>query len=432
MERDAAGVAVFVKYDGEHFHEGGDAGGLGGSGGAPPSSMISSHLPFSLPPFGAHPSLGGGGGGSHLPAAAAPHAGLGAGGGNGGGRAASSRKRKPRKVDSDYDSDRDGRDSREDGGDDDDDDGAPAPARQRKRARAAASDDAPAPAPAPGGFGTDPDSVRVISVVSSEDVLDDGWRWRKYGQKHVRGSAHPRSYYKCTTLNCPMRKHCERSTSDSAVVVSTYEGTHDHGQPPPATARANAPPRASSAELRAAAGATSAPGVPPGRHGAVRDSAPAGAPRARAHHPAPSPPRGASAAAAAAAASASAASAAAAAAARTSFRPPPRLVLPMGDEHATLALGLPSVGPITAMGSMPLSAVLAGADDDMLAATMTLLDSAKGPGGPGKSFPRRSSVDPLPDAVGPPSALPTGHHMWTPTPGAAMEAVRSRFAQRFD
>ncbi|KAA8520426.1 hypothetical protein F0562_014683 [Nyssa sinensis] len=33
---------------------------------------------------------------------------------------------------------------------------------------------------------------------SDIDVLDDGYKWRKYGQKVVKNSLHPRSYYRCT------------------------------------------------------------------------------------------------------------------------------------------------------------------------------------------------------------------------------------------
>lgn len=36
----------------------------------------------------------------------------------------------------------------------------------------------------------------VVQTVSEVDILDDGYRWRKYGQKVVRGNPNPR-YGKC-------------------------------------------------------------------------------------------------------------------------------------------------------------------------------------------------------------------------------------------
>ena len=32
----------------------------------------------------------------------------------------------------------------------------------------------------------------VVQALSEVDILDDGYRWRKYGQKVVRGNPNPR------------------------------------------------------------------------------------------------------------------------------------------------------------------------------------------------------------------------------------------------
>ncbi|KAK3138472.1 hypothetical protein QOZ80_5AG0369350 [Eleusine coracana subsp. coracana] len=94
----------------------------------------------------------------------------------------------------------------------------------------------------------------VVQTLSDVDVLDDGYRWRKYGQKVVKGNPNPRSYYKCTAAGCPVRKHVERAGHDARAVVTTYEGKHNHDVPPPRgsaassslyRAAATAPPQAS-------------------------------------------------------------------------------------------------------------------------------------------------------------------------------------------
>eukprot|EP00250_Pteridium_aquilinum_P011702 c20251_g2_i1 orf=337-2250(-) len=71
----------------------------------------------------------------------------------------------------------------------------------------------------------------VVQTTSDVDILDDGYRWRKYGQKVVKGNNHPRSYYKCTNVGCSVRKHVERSSKDSKAVITTYEGKHNHDVP---------------------------------------------------------------------------------------------------------------------------------------------------------------------------------------------------------
>ncbi|KAI4383625.1 hypothetical protein MLD38_009437 [Melastoma candidum] len=63
---------------------------------------------------------------------------------------------------------------------------------------------------------------------SQVDILDDGYRWRKYGQKAVKNNKFPRSYYRCTYQGCGVKKQVQRLTKDEGVVVTTYEGIHSH------------------------------------------------------------------------------------------------------------------------------------------------------------------------------------------------------------
>ncbi|XP_073012929.1 probable WRKY transcription factor 75 [Typha latifolia] len=63
---------------------------------------------------------------------------------------------------------------------------------------------------------------------SQVDILDDGYRWRKYGQKAVKNNKFPRSYYRCTHQGCNVKKQVQRLSKDEGVVVTTYEGMHTH------------------------------------------------------------------------------------------------------------------------------------------------------------------------------------------------------------
>ncbi|XWS53497.1 hypothetical protein CRYUN_Cryun10bG0006400 [Craigia yunnanensis] len=73
---------------------------------------------------------------------------------------------------------------------------------------------------------------RFAFMTKSEvDQLDDGYRWRKYGQKAVKNSPYPRSYHRCTSVGCGVKKRVERSSDDPTIVVTTYEGQHTHPCP---------------------------------------------------------------------------------------------------------------------------------------------------------------------------------------------------------
>lgn len=61
-------------------------------------------------------------------------------------------------------------------------------------------------------------------------ALEDRYNWRKYGQKQVKGSEYPRSYYKCTHANCQVKKKVERS-HDGQITEIIYKGTHNHAKP---------------------------------------------------------------------------------------------------------------------------------------------------------------------------------------------------------
>lgn len=68
------------------------------------------------------------------------------------------------------------------------------------------------------------------AVLTIDKPADDGYNWRKYGQKQVKGGEYPRSYYKCTHPNCPVKKKVERSL-EGLVTEIIYKGQHNHPQP---------------------------------------------------------------------------------------------------------------------------------------------------------------------------------------------------------
>ncbi|KAG2716468.1 hypothetical protein I3760_03G127600 [Carya illinoinensis] len=73
---------------------------------------------------------------------------------------------------------------------------------------------------------------RVAFRTQSElDVMDDGFKWRKYGKKSVKNSPNPRNYYKCSSGGCNVKKRVERDGEDASYVITTYEGVHNHESP---------------------------------------------------------------------------------------------------------------------------------------------------------------------------------------------------------
>ncbi|XP_074563889.1 putative WRKY transcription factor 24 [Curcuma longa] len=66
---------------------------------------------------------------------------------------------------------------------------------------------------------------------SEVEILDDGYKWRKYGKKSVKNSPNPRNYFRCSREGCGVKKRVERDREDPKFVVTTYDGVHNHVSP---------------------------------------------------------------------------------------------------------------------------------------------------------------------------------------------------------
>ena len=72
-----------------------------------------------------------------------------------------------------------------------------------------------------------------LAVEASVEKLEDGFRWRKYGNKMLSGQRHPRGYYKCTTVpkTAKFHKQVERTSSGVGAAeeryLITYYGDRD-------------------------------------------------------------------------------------------------------------------------------------------------------------------------------------------------------------
>nr|QGQ64052.1 WRKY transcription factor 29 [Santalum album] len=74
--------------------------------------------------------------------------------------------------------------------------------------------------------------TRVAFRTKSEsEIMDDGFKWRKYGKKMVKNNPNPRNYYRCSTRGCHVKKRVEREREDPSYVITTYDGMHNHESP---------------------------------------------------------------------------------------------------------------------------------------------------------------------------------------------------------
>ncbi|KAK7275883.1 hypothetical protein RIF29_17009 [Crotalaria pallida] len=66
-------------------------------------------------------------------------------------------------------------------------------------------------------------------VGNTEIPPDDGFTWRKYGQKEILGSKYPRSYYRCThqkLYGCPAKKQVQRLDHNPNMFEVKLRGEH--------------------------------------------------------------------------------------------------------------------------------------------------------------------------------------------------------------
>ncbi|KAJ6832744.1 putative WRKY transcription factor 41 [Iris pallida] len=82
--------------------------------------------------------------------------------------------------------------------------------------------------------------VRLGTGPGVDGPVDDGYKWRKYGQKDILEAKYPRGYFRCShlkTQGCLATKQVQRSEDNPSAVDVTYRGAHT-------CRRESAPPQA--------------------------------------------------------------------------------------------------------------------------------------------------------------------------------------------
>ncbi|KAM1069770.1 hypothetical protein ACFX13_001687 [Malus domestica] len=72
-------------------------------------------------------------------------------------------------------------------------------------------------------------TVPAPRIGNTEIPPEDGFTWRKYGQKEIMNSKFPRGYYRCThqkLYNCPAKKQVQRLDNDPLTFEVMYRGEH--------------------------------------------------------------------------------------------------------------------------------------------------------------------------------------------------------------
>ncbi|KAK4354016.1 hypothetical protein RND71_026210 [Anisodus tanguticus] len=76
--------------------------------------------------------------------------------------------------------------------------------------------------------------TEYVQARTGEEVPpEDGYSWRKYGQKDILGAKYPREYYRCGRRglsNCAATKMVQKSETDPSIFEVTYGGSHGCGQ----------------------------------------------------------------------------------------------------------------------------------------------------------------------------------------------------------